>query len=128
MVLGQFFLASPIITAFVFSVVEGADKRIMKTALSLGATYFQAALTLISEVRCGIMAALIAGFGRVFGEIGVSMMLGGNIKNYTRNITTTIALETAKGEFALGIALGIILLVVAFVLSIGVYLLREKVA
>jgi len=71
----------------------------------------------LREARYGISAAVIAGFGRVFSEVGISMMLGGNIKGYTRNITTAIALETSKGEFALGIALGIVLLTVAFLIN-----------
>ncbi|MBU1133819.1 MAG: ABC transporter permease, partial [Candidatus Omnitrophica bacterium] len=75
-------------------------------------------IMLLKEARFGIFAAVIAGFGRVFAEIGVSMMLGGNIRGYTRNITTTIALETSKGEFSLGIALGMVLLMIAFAINI----------
>ena len=78
----------------------------------------QAAAAVLREGRYALFAAVIAGFGRVFAEVGVSMMLGGNIRFYTRNITTAIALETGRGEFALGIALGIILLSVAFGVNI----------
>ncbi|MBU2504181.1 MAG: ABC transporter permease, partial [Candidatus Omnitrophica bacterium] len=78
----------------------------------------QGLIMLLKEARFGIFAAVIAGFGRVFAEIGVSMMLGGNIRGYTRNITTTIALETSKGEFSLGIALGMVLLMIAFAINI----------
>jgi len=72
----------------------------------------------IHEARFGILAAVVAGFGRVFAEVGVSMMLGGNIRGYTRTITTAIALETSKGEFALGIALGLVLLMVALFVNV----------
>jgi len=74
-------------------------------------------LTLMREARFGLFAALLAGFGRIIAEVGASMMLGGNILHYTRNIPTAIALETSKGEFAQGIALGLVLLVMAFALN-----------
>ena len=114
MVIGQFVLAFPIITALTISAVQGLDRRIKPTALTLGATRLQASLTLIAEARFAIMAAIIAGFGRIIGEVGAAIMLGGSIKEYTRTITTAIALETSKGEFGFAIALGIILMVVAF--------------
>lgn len=118
MVIGQFILAGPIITALTISALEGADERIERTAFTLGATKFQSLMSLSGEVRPAISAAVIAGFGRVFAEVGVSMMLGGNIKNYTRNITTAIAFETARGEFSLALALGIILLFFAFTVNL----------
>ncbi len=120
MVIGQFILATPIITALSISAVQGVDPRIKITAMTLGATPSQLVITLIREARFAIMAAIIAGFGRVIGEVGSAMMLGGNIKGYTRSITTAIALETSKGEFSFGLALGIILLTVA--LSVNVIL------
>lgn len=118
MIIGQFILATPIITSLSISALSSLDPRVSREAFSLGATSYQRALTLLSEGRFALTSAIIAGFGRVFAEVGISMMLGGNIKGYTRNITTTIALETSKGEFALGLALGMILLTVAFGLNI----------
>ncbi len=118
MVIGQFILALPIVSALSITAIESVDRRVRETALSLGASQKQAAITILREVKLALLAAVIAGFGRVFAEVGVSMMLGGNIRFYTRNITTAIALETGRGEFALGIALGIILLAVALVLNI----------
>lgn len=112
-VIGQFLLAWPIVTAMVFSVVQGKEKKILKTAYGLGASQAQALRILMHELKIPLLAAVMAGFGRVFGEVGVAMMLGGNIYGYTRTITTAIALETAKGEFALGLALGFILLIIA---------------
>ncbi len=118
MIIGQFILAGPIITALTISALEGADEGIEKTALTLGATKLQSLISLSGEARTAISAAVIAGFGRVFAEVGVSMMLGGNIRNYTRNITTAIAFETAKGEFSLALALGLILLLFAFTINL----------
>ncbi len=126
MVIGQFILAFPIIAGLAASSVAGLDKRIRATALSLGADRAQSFLMFLREARYGILAAVMAGFGRVFAEVGVSMMLGGNIKGYTRNITTAMALETNKGEFAFGIALGLVLLSVALLVNILFSLFRER--
>jgi tungstate transport system permease protein len=126
MVIGQFVLAFPIIAGLSVSAVAGLDKRIRKTAASLGADATQSFWMFLREARYGVMAAIVAGFGRVFAEVGVSMMLGGNIRGYTRNITTAMALETSKGEFAFGIALGLVLLSVALAVNILFSLFRER--
>lgn len=118
MIIGQAILAFPIIAALSLSAAQGVDKRVERTALSLGANRMQAALLVFAEGRFAMLAAIITGFSQVFSEVGVSMMLGGNIRGYTRNITTAIALETGKGEFSLGIALGIILLAIAFLMNL----------
>lgn len=118
MVLGQAILAFPIVASLSLSAVISLDRRVEKTALSLGADNLQAAFFILSEGRFAILSAIIAAFSRVFGEVGVSMMLGGNINGYTRNIPTAIALETGKGEFVLAIALGMILLSVALLVNI----------
>ncbi|MCK5077000.1 MAG: ABC transporter permease [Calditrichia bacterium] len=120
-IIGQVILIVPIITSLTISAINGLDGRILKTALALGANKTQSFKIFLLEARYGIVAAVVAGFGRVFAEVGVSMMLGGNIKGYTRTITTAIALETSKGEFALGIALGLVLLTVAFAINIFVH-------
>ena len=118
MVLGQAILAFPIVASLSLSAVISLDRRVEKTALSLGADNLQAAFFILSEGRFAILSAIIAAFGRVFGEVGASMMLGGNISGLTRNIPTAIALETGKGEFALAMALGMILLSVALLVNI----------
>ena len=128
MIIGQCILATPIITALAISAVQSIDPKIRYTALTLGAQSSQVLLTLVVEARFAIMAAVIAGFGRIIGEVGSAMMLGGNIKFYTRSITTAIALETSKGEFSLGIALGIILLAVAFTVNIMLRYIQQKAA
>jgi tungstate transport system permease protein len=121
MVIGQAILALPLIAGFSLSALRGADPRIRRTVLSLGGGEIKAAIAVAAEGRFALLAAMAAGFGRVFSEVGISMMVGGNIRFYTRNIPTAIALETSKGEFGLGIALGIILLSVAFIIN---FLLR----
>lgn len=126
MIAGQVVLATPIVANLVLAAVSGADNRIMNTALTLGASRFQAALQLLREIRFGVLAAVIAGFGRVVAEVGVAMMLGGNIRNSTRTMTTAIALETSKGEFAFGLALGIILMTVALLVNLGLNLLQQR--
>lgn len=126
MIIGQFILAVPIIIALTHSAVQGIDKRVRNTALTLGATEAQSAWTLIKEARYAVLAAVITGFGRVIAEVGAAMMLGGNIKGSTRVMTTAIALETSKGEFGFAIALGIILLFVAFSINILLHYFQDK--
>ena len=99
MVVGQFILATPIITAFTISATQGIDPRVKLTAMTLGASPLHTAITILSEARFALMAAVTAGFGRVIAEVGCALMVGGNIRGYTRTMTTAIALETAKGEF-----------------------------
>ena len=126
MIAGQMVLATPIVAHYVLAAVTGADERIMTTALTLGATRLRAAMTLLYEVRFGVMAAIIAGFGRVIAEVGVAMMLGGNIRGSTRTMTTAIALETSKGEFAFALALGLILMTVAFSVNLALNQLQHR--
>jgi len=116
-VLGQTFLILPVVVSLTVSTIRSLDKSVRETAVSLGAGRTQQLLILFSEARFGVSACVITAFSRVFAEVGVSMMLGGNIRNYTRTITTAIALETSKGEFGLSIALGLVLLAVAFAIN-----------
>jgi len=126
MIIGQFILATPIITALSISAIQGIDPRIRITLITLGARSYQIVFALMLEARFAIMAAVIAGFGRIIGEVGSAMMLGGNIKGFTRSITTAIALETSKGEFSLGLSLGIILLSVALSINIMLRYLQQR--
>jgi tungstate transport system permease protein len=118
-VLGQTVLIFPLITALVTSSVSVVNPVVRETALTLGASPARAVWTVASEARAAIIVACLTAFGRVIGEIGISLILGGNILGYTRTITTAISLQTSKGEFALGLALGLILLVVAFGVNIA---------
>ena len=117
MVIGQILLCFPILVALGFATINAADPRVRETSITLGVPWWYTILTVLYEVRFGLIAAVLTGFGRIISEVGISMMVGGNILGYTRNITTAIALETSKGEFAQGIALGIVLLALAFVLT-----------
>ena len=126
MVVGQTMLAIPIVANLTMSAIKGADPRIVPTALTLGAGPFESIRRLVVEMRFGIMAAVIAGFGRVIAEVGVAMMLGGNIRGYTRTMTTAIAMETGKGEFALGLALGLILMTVALIINMALNALQQR--
>ena len=126
MIIGQIILCFPLLVAISHSAFQAADRKVWETSITLGAKPWQAMLTLMHEVRFGLMAAVIAGFGRIIAEVGSSMMVGGNILHYTRNIPTAIALETSKGAFAQGIALGIVLLFAALVLNFSLSFIQGK--
>lgn len=126
MVIGQILLAFPLLVAMGHAAMQGADRRAWETALTLGARPVRAMLTLMFEVRFALLAAVIAGFARIIAEVGCSMMVGGNILNHTRNITTAIALETSKGEFSQGIALGLVLLFLAIGLNFVLTLFQGR--
>lgn len=125
-VLGQFLLAVPIAVHHSIAAVRALDPRLFLTLRSLGASRWQEAGLIVREARFGMVAALVASFGRTIAEVGVAMMLGGNIKGFTRTMTTAIALETSKGEFELGLALGAFLLAVALAVNAGLYLLQRE--
>jgi tungstate transport system permease protein len=122
MVIAQAILSFPIVTSLSHAAIVGVDPVIRLAAQTLGATPRQEAVAVIREARYGIGAAVIAAFGRVSAEVGAVLMVGGNIAHYTRVMTTTIALETDKGNFDLGIALGIILLALSMLVNVA---LRE---
>ena len=117
MVIGQSILALPIIVSWTAQAVESLDGRCRQTLLTLGASPMQVALHTIREIRYDLGMVCVTAFGRVVTEVGVAMMLGGNIRYSTRTMTTAISLETSKGEFAQGIALGIVLLLIAFLVN-----------
>jgi tungstate transport system permease protein len=125
-VIGQFVLALPIMVTFCHGAIAHLDPGARESARMLGAGPGRVALTLINEARFGIMAAVAATFGRLIGEVGISMMLGGNIAGVTRTMTTAIALETSKGEFTLGLQLGGILLAIALAVNISLRFLQGK--
>jgi tungstate transport system permease protein len=125
-VLGQCVIALPVLVAFTLAAVQGADPRYAETAIALGASRARVMATLLYEVRFGVMAAVISGFGRVISEVGCALMVGGNIEGQTRTITTAIALETSKGEFAQGIALGIVLVTIALLMNGALMLLQGE--
>ena len=113
-IIGQTFLILPLVATLTIAAVIRIDDRYRKTAMTLGANRLQTAWVVVREARFALIAAVIAAFGRVISEVGISMMLGGNAKGFTRTMTTAMALEYDKGEFVLAVALGIILLLLAF--------------
>jgi tungstate transport system permease protein len=113
MIIGQTILILPIMTGLVITNLNGIDRTIRDTLISLGATEFQCIVRIVHEARFAILSAVILGFGRAISEVGVAMMIGGNIRGETRVLTTSIALETGMGNFPLSIALGIVLLLIA---------------
>lgn len=127
-IIGQFILATPIVAALTMSAVQEVDIRVRPVAQTLGAGTVRTAWTVLEEARFALIAAVIAGFGRAIAEVGSALVLGGNIKGYTRTVTTAIAMETSKGEYGMAIALGIILLIVSFVVNIFFRKLQARTA
>lgn len=125
-IIGQSILATPVIGNYVLSTIQGVDELILPTAQTLGASNLRSVWQLAREVRFGLVAAIVAGFGRVISEVGVAMMVGGNIRMYTRTMTTAIALETSKGEFAFGLALGLILICVSLAVNLFLTVAQES--
>ncbi|MDD4161791.1 MAG: ABC transporter permease [Methanothrix sp.] len=117
-IFGQSILVSPIMIGLTITALAGVSPQIKDTARSLGATEMQIILTVIKEARAAVMAAVLLGFGRALSEVGVAMMIGGNIRGYTRVLTTAIALETSMGNLELSIALGIILISISLVINL----------
>ena len=124
--IGQTILALPIVIGLSATAVESMDKKLRLAIMSMGANRRQLFTTSLWEVRHGLLAGSIAAYGRVMTEVGISMMVGGNIKWHTRTITTAIALETNKGQFGMGVALGLVLLAIAFCVNVSVSFLRRR--
>jgi tungstate transport system permease protein len=126
MIIAQTILALPIVTALCHSAIRSVDPLIRQAARTLGATPRQEILAVIHEARYGILSAIIAAFGRVMAEVGSILIVGGNIAGYTRVMTTTIALETDKGNFELALALGIILLAISFIINAALHQVQKR--
>lgn len=126
MIIAQTILAFPIVASLSHAAIMGVDPVIRQAAATLGATPFQVSVTIINEARYGIMAAVIAGFGRVMAEVGAILIVGGNIAGFTRVMTTTIALETDKGNFELALALGVILLLISLMVNVLLHIFQKK--
>jgi len=126
MVIGQILLISPLLLGFTISALSGVSQEIVDTATSLGASSFQTIWLVLKEARYAVLAAVIMGFARAISEVGCAMMVGGNIRGATRIITTAIALEASKGDIALAIALGIILLFLALIINIVLNRLQQR--
>jgi len=116
-ILGQSVLAFPLVAAMSYTGLQKLDPRFNETLLTLGAGPWRRMSAIVREGRYVILQSILAAFGRVTGEVGVSMMLGGNIRWYTRTMTTTIALDAGKGEFERALSLGLVLLLVAIAIN-----------
>lgn len=126
MIIAQTILALPIVTALCHTAILSVDPIIRQAARTLGATPLQETKTVILEARYGILSAVIAAFGRVMAEVGSILIVGGNIAGYTRVMTTTIALETDKGNFELALALGVILLLISFTINAALHAVQKR--
>jgi len=126
MVVAQTIISFPLVAGFTMAAVMGVDPQLRQQVRALGATDWQTAVTLLLEARLGVLVSMIAGFGSIISEVGAVMMVGGNIERYTRVLTTAIVLETNKGAFALAMALGIILLAIAFITNLAVLRLQGR--
>ncbi len=126
MIIAQTILAFPIVASLSHSAIVNVDPIIRQASATLGATPYQMALTIVKEARYGIISGIIAGFGRVMAEVGAILIVGGNIAGYTRVMTTTIALETDKGDFELALALGIILLGLSSFITVMLNIIQRK--
>jgi tungstate transport system permease protein len=124
--LGLFVLALPTIINLTLAAIQSLDRRLFLTCKLLGATAVQQGWMILKEGRFAVMAAIVVAFGRVISEVGIAMMLGGNIRGFTRTMTTAIALETGKGEFELGLALGFFLMIAAFGVNAGLFFLQRS--
>ena len=126
MVIGQVILVMPLMLGLVISALSGVDKAVPETAVSLGASRLQMGIITLREAKYAVLTAVIMGFGRAFSEVGLAMMAGGNIRGFTRTLTTAISLETSRGDIELSLALGIILLLVALAINITVNRLQHR--
>lgn len=126
MVLAQTVLALPIVASLSHSAIINVDPIIGQASLTLGASPAQVTWTVLNEARYGILSGVIAAFGRVMAEVGAILIVGGNIAGYTRVMTTTIALETDKGNFELALALGIILLGISLFINVFLHVIQRK--
>ncbi len=117
-VMGEVILALPIIVSMSAVAIRSLDERIVETAATLGASRWRQAQTMVYESRAGVVLAIVTAFGRCVTELGIAMMVGGNIKSQTRTLATATALETGQGEFARALAMGVILLIMALAVTL----------
>jgi tungstate transport system permease protein len=118
MVIGQVILVGPIVTGLAISALTGVSPAIRETAISLGASRLQSVRAVLKEARFAVLTAVLVGFGRAISEVGLALMVGGNIRGYTRVLTTAISLETGIGDVALSLALGFILVALALIVTV----------
>lgn len=126
MIIVQFVIALPIVTALSISAMQGVDPKFYQQVLTLGASDWQAICVCLKEIRLAVLAAVIAGFGRLIAEVGAVMIVGGNIRHQTRMLTTATVMETHMGNFDTAIALGLLLLALSFTVNLALTLVQQK--
>ncbi|MBK7201096.1 ABC transporter permease [Candidatus Amarolinea dominans] len=126
MILAQTVIAFPVVTSLTMTAVQGVDPALRVQVRALGATSRQEAWAVLLEARIGVVAAIVAAFGSIISEVGAVMLVGGNIAGKTRVLTTAIVLETRQGDFSLALALGVILLVLAFAANLAFLRLQGR--
>lgn len=126
MLIAQFIIACPIVIAFTIAAIQHVNPKLHLQIKALGASNLQYYWLLVKETKLPLMAAVIAGFGGVISEVGASMMVGGNIKGYTRVLTTATVMEVSKGNFDIALALGTILLVLAYSITLVLTILQQR--
>jgi len=126
MVIGQVILVAPVMLGLIIAALSGVDKAISETAVSLGASRFQAAILTLKHARYAVLTAVVMGFGRAIAEVGLALMVGGNIKGFTRTLTTAISLETSKGDIELALALGMVLILIALAINLTLNRLQQR--
>jgi len=126
MVVAQTIISFPLVAGFTMAAVMGVDPQLRQQVQALGATRWQATLTILMEARIGVVVSVIAGFGSIISEVGAVMLVGGNIEHATRVLTTAIVLETRKGNFDLAIAIGVVLLGLSFLTNVAMLYLQGR--
>lgn len=126
MIVAQTIISFPLVAGFTMAAVMGVDPHLRRQLMSLGATPWQATVTILLEAKIGVIVAIVAGFGAIISEVGAVMLVGGNIEGKTRVLTTAIVLETQKGNFDLAIALGLVLLLLSFLVNVALLRLQGK--
>jgi len=126
MVVSQVIISFPLVAGFTMAAVMSVDPNLRQQVMALGATEWQATLAVLREARIGVIVSIIAGFGSIISEVGSVMLVGGNIKGSTRVLTTAIVLETRKGNFELAMALGVVVLSLAFIANMFMIRLQGK--
>lgn len=123
--IGEAILITPILVTFLVSAIEEKEAQLKELLWTLGSSEFDASIAILREAQNGVILAIVSSFNRAFAELGIAMMLGGNIRGFTRVLTTAIALETSKGDFGLSFALSIILLTVVITLNFIISYMKE---
>ncbi len=126
MIVAQIIIALPLVAGFTMAAVKGVDPDLKRQLLSLGATRWQATQAILREAKLGVIVSIVAGFGGIISEVGAVMIVGGNIEGATRVLTTAIVLETRRGDFALALALGFILLFITFLINLAMLRLQGR--